>query len=187
MKKKFKKNNNKKYINYIKYNNIFFYKSCILKLYEKNKLPKKKNLLLKKSKFKKNIKKFLLFNKLTMDRNIIKNNEENNITDIKYTNIEGNNIKDIKDIKDTNIKDTNIKDTNIEGNNIKDIKYTNIEENNVSDIKDKNNFKQQARIVPLLFRILRNLPYDMIIGRPDIVKNNLWYLLSIKPNEETAH
>ena len=25
----------------------------------------------------------------------------------------------------------------------------------------------------------------MIIGRPDIVKYDLWYLLSIKPNEET--
>ena len=40
-------------------------------------------------------------------------------------------------------------------------------------------------MVPLLFRILRNLPYDMIIGRPDIVQYDLWYLLNIKNNEET--
>jgi len=55
-----------------------------------------------------------------------------------------------------------------------------------NDIKNENNYKQQARIVPLVFRMLRNLPYDMIIGRPDIVKNNLWYLLSIEHNEETV-
>jgi len=56
-----------------------------------------------------------------------------------------------------------------------------------NDIKNVNVFEQQARIVPLLFRILRNLPYDMIIGRPDIVKYDLWYLLSIKHKEETTH
>ena len=111
MKKKLKKNNNKKYINYIKYNNFFFYKSCILKLYERNKLLKNKNLLLKKSKFKKNIKKFLLINKLTIDSNIKKNN--------------------MTDIKDTNIENTNIENTNIEN--------TNIEENNTTNIKDEIN------------------------------------------------
>jgi hypothetical protein len=54
-----------------------------------------------------------------------------------------------------------------------------------NNIKNENDHKQQARIVPLLFRILRNLPYDMIIGRPDIVRYDLWYLLSIRHNEET--
>jgi len=54
-----------------------------------------------------------------------------------------------------------------------------------NDIKNKNYLKQQARMVPLLFRILRNLPCDMIIGRPDIVQYDLWYLLNIKNNEET--
>ncbi len=69
-----KKTYNKKYINYIKYNNIYFYKSCILKLYEKKKLLKNNNILIKKSKFKKNIKRFLLFNKKLMKYNDIQDN-----------------------------------------------------------------------------------------------------------------
>jgi hypothetical protein len=42
--------------------------------------------------------------------------------------------------------------------------------------KEKSN-KPLARIVPLLCKVLRSLPYDMIIGRPDIDRYNLWYLL----------
>ena len=49
--------------------------------------------------------------------------------------------------------------------------------NNINNKKDGNKI---ARIVHLVFRILRNLPYDIIIGRPDIIKYNLWYLLGSK-------
>jgi hypothetical protein len=38
--------------------------------------------------------------------------------------------------------------------------------------------------VPLIFRVLRNLPYDIIVGRPDIEKYDLWYLLRAAREEE---
>jgi hypothetical protein len=52
--------------------------------------------------------------------------------------------------------------------------------NNINNKKDGNKI---ARIVHLVFRILRNLPYDIIIGRPDITKYNLWYLLGSKQGD----
>ena len=44
-------------------------------------------------------------------------------------------------------------------------------------IKMKIKNKTLARVVPLLCKVLRSLPYDMIIGRPDIDRYDLWYLL----------
>jgi hypothetical protein len=51
-----------------------------------------------------------------------------------------------------------------------------------NDNKNKN--VTHALQVPLTLRVMRNLPYDIIVGRPDIEKYDLWYLLRAAGKEE---